>query len=363
MQVEPLDATFGATVRDVELADLDDDTWAELHATWLEHALLIFPGQFLTLDAQNAFARRFGDLELEAFPLANIDADGTVHTSTDDDVVKMLRGNEGWHHDSTFMPVQAKGAVFSAEIVPTAGGATGWADMRAAYDELDEATRERLAGLSAYHSLRYSQGRAGYLPSKATTGGYLQGGSTTRSRRCARWSRCTRTPGVRTCCIGRHAYGIVGMDPDASEQLLDRINVWACQGTRTYHHQWEVGDVVVWDNRRLMHRATPFDLTEPRRMWHTRIAGEPAPRPPSTTADRLSIRAVAGRTDHTDAMIRLILVFAVVFLFATFPATWLLMLFLGNAGVNVSYWGALPLGILVSALLGGVSSSHVPSTI
>ncbi len=62
-------------------------------------------------------------------------------------------------------------------------------------------------------------------------------------------------------------------------------------------------------------------------------------------------------------MIRLLLVFAVVFLFATFPATWLLMLFLGNAGVHVSYWGALPLGILVSALLGGVSSSHMPSSI
>jgi alpha-ketoglutarate-dependent taurine dioxygenase len=64
------------------------------------------------------------------------------------------------------------------------------------------------------------------------------------------------------------------MDPDESERLLDRLNEDACQPPRVYHHQWEVGDAVVWDNRRLMHRGTPFDMTEPRRMWHTRIAGD-----------------------------------------------------------------------------------------
>ena len=65
------------------------------------------------------------------------------------------------------------------------------------------------------------------------------------------------------------------MAPDASEALLDRLNDWACQSPRVHYHHWSEGDVVVWDNRRLMHRATPFDMTQPRRMWHTRIAGEP----------------------------------------------------------------------------------------
>jgi alpha-ketoglutarate-dependent taurine dioxygenase len=75
--------------------------------------------------------------------------------------------------------------------------------------------------------------------------------------------------------IGRHAYGIPGMQAEESEQLLDRLADWACQPPRIYFHDWEVGDAVVWDNRRLMHRGTPFDMTKPRRMWHTRIAGEP----------------------------------------------------------------------------------------
>jgi alpha-ketoglutarate-dependent taurine dioxygenase len=75
--------------------------------------------------------------------------------------------------------------------------------------------------------------------------------------------------------IGRHAYGIVGMDPDESEHLLDQLNESACQPPRVHHHQWQIGDTVVDDNRRLMHRAMPFDMTRPRRLWHTRIAGEP----------------------------------------------------------------------------------------
>ena len=75
--------------------------------------------------------------------------------------------------------------------------------------------------------------------------------------------------------IGRHAHAIPGLDPEASERLLDRLCDEACAGRRVHHHQWAVGDAVVWDNRRLMHRATPFDLTERRVMWHTRIAGEP----------------------------------------------------------------------------------------
>jgi len=276
MEVEPLDATFGAIVRDIEIADLDDETFAALHAEWLEHALLIFPGQFPSQDVQNEFARRFGQLEFAATPISNIGRNGRVHHASDDDVVKSLRGNEGWHHDSTYMPVQAKGAVFSAEIVPSAGAATGWADMRAAYEALDDETRDRVGRLSALHSLYYSQGRAGYLPSKQNDqGGYDQYGYHDMETPLRPLVKVHPDTGRPNLLIGRHAHDIVGMDADESEAFLDQLNEWACQGDRVYHHQWEVGDTVIWDNRRLMHRGTPFDMTEPRRMWHTRIAGEP----------------------------------------------------------------------------------------
>jgi alpha-ketoglutarate-dependent taurine dioxygenase len=277
MHLEPLEGTtFGATVTDVDLRALDDATWTELYDAWIEYALLIFPGQFLDRDAQNAFARRFGDLEFEAAPISNIDKDGNVHSASDDDIVKALRGNEGWHHDSTYMPTQAKGAVFSAEIVPSEGGATGFADMRAAYEALDEETRALIADKAAYHSLKYSMGRKGLLPSRRTeTGGYLGYGYHDLEPPLRPLVKVHPDTGRPNLLIGRHAFDIVGMDPAESEALLDRLNDWACQPPRCYYHQWAVGDTLVWDNRRLMHRATPFDMSQPRLMWHTRIAGEP----------------------------------------------------------------------------------------
>ncbi len=274
LDIEPVDACFGATVRGVELRNLDDATWQALYDAWITFGLLIFPGQFLTRDEQNAFALRFGDLEFPASPISNMDKDGNLHFEPGDEIVKAVRGNEGWHHDSTYMPLQAKGAVFTAEIVPTEGAATGWADMRAAYEALDDETRDRIQGLQAYHSLYYSQGRVGYLPKPNADGkidryGYHDGPESLRP--LVYVHPVTGRPNL---CIGRHAHDIVGMDPKESEELLDRLNDFACQPPRVYHHQWEVGDAVIWDNRRLMHRATPFDMRQPRRMWHTRIAGE-----------------------------------------------------------------------------------------
>jgi alpha-ketoglutarate-dependent taurine dioxygenase len=271
----PLDATFGAVVEGVDLDVLDEATWVALHEAWIEYALLIFPGQFLTRAGQDGFARRFGDLEFPASPISNLDRNGAVHSDPGDDVVKSLRGNEGWHQDSTYMPVQAKGAVFSAEIVPTEGGATGWADMRAAYDTLDADTRHAIADLAAYHSLHYSQQRAGLLPSaKTDTGGYVGYGYHDGQPSLRPLVKIHPDTGRPNLVIGRHAYGIVGMDPEESARLLDRLSEEACRSPRVYYHPWQPGDAVVWDNRRLMHRASPYDITQPRRMWHTRIAGE-----------------------------------------------------------------------------------------
>src|SRR5262249_27339769 len=138
--------------------------FAALYAAWLEHALLIFPDQHLTREEQIAFARRFGALEFEIAPISNVRSDGSVRPDdASDDVIKVLRGNMGWHQDSTYMPVQAKGAVFTAHVVPPEGGETGWTDMRAAYDALTPAMRARIGPLSAYHSLHYSQAKLGHV--------------------------------------------------------------------------------------------------------------------------------------------------------------------------------------------------------
>ena len=272
--VTPLDATFGATVTNVELASLDDATFARLYRTWLEFGLLIFPAQHLSKDEQVAFAKRFGDLEFDLAPISNVRADGSVRSDeANDDVVKVLRGNMGWHCDSTYMPVQAKGAVFTAHVVPSAGGETGWADMCAAYDALDAAMRERIAALSAYHSLHYSQAKLGHTQKEGSAyGGY---GFQVKDPPLRPLVKVHPETGRRTLMIGRHAFGIPGLSAQDSERLLDELTAFACRPPRVHHHRWSPGDAVVWDNRRLMHRACPWDMREPRVMYHARIAGDP----------------------------------------------------------------------------------------
>ena len=150
VRVEPMDATFGAVVRDVFLR-ASDATIAELTELWLEYALLVFPGQHMTQHEQDEFARRFGDLEFTATPLTNIQRDGTLR-STEHDLSKSLRGNQRWHHDSTYMPVQAKARCSTRRSSPTRA-ATPASPTCACHDGLDDATRERIDSLAAYHSV------------------------------------------------------------------------------------------------------------------------------------------------------------------------------------------------------------------
>jgi len=168
-RVTPIDATLGAVVTGLALARMDPSTWNAVEQAFHEHAVLVFPGQNLTQPEQVAFANRFGDIELlvqdpaqKAVSISNQKPDGSV-MAADEHRFKSLRGNEGRHTDSSCMPLAAKASVLPAQVVPSAGGETEWADMRAAYDALDEATRRRIAGLSAHHSLYHSQAKIGHV--------------------------------------------------------------------------------------------------------------------------------------------------------------------------------------------------------
>ena len=275
LTVTPTGATLGAIVTGVDLEKLDEVTWAGIERAFLAHAVLIFPGQHLSDDAQIAFGRRFGRIEQlvadrEIVPIGNQRADGTLLTD-DEYGMQIMRGNEGWHTDSSYMRLAAKASVLSAHVVPPAGGETEWADMRAAYDALDEVTRARIANLAAYHSLHYSQSRIGHKAAVGSSYGFHN--DTPPLRPLVKVHPDTHR---RSLFIGRHAYGIPGLAPDESEKLLDGLVTFACQPPRTYKHAWQPGDIVVWDNRCVLHRARPFDHSEPRVMRHTRIAGEPA---------------------------------------------------------------------------------------
>ena len=286
MNVTATDATLGAVITDVDLASVTDDLWEAIHASFLEYGVLIFPGQHLTEDEQGELALRFGNPEKmhpqqpgPSVQLSNQKPNGEL-TNPEDEGYRLLKGNEGWHTDSTYMPLAAKAGMLAALVVPPKNGETEFADMRAAWDELDQDTQKNLEGLSAYHSLYYSQSRSGYIHTTDHMYGFHDKGAPLRPI-----VKTHPETGRKSIYTGRHAYGIPGMSSQESETLLSDLLESACQAPRTYKHSWCVGDIVVWDNRCVMHRASPYDRNHTRTLRASRIAGEPESELAPTFAD------------------------------------------------------------------------------
>lgn len=284
--VTRLDATLGAAITGIDLAALDGAGWRLVEDAFHEHALLVFPGQDLSEEAQIAFASRFGDIEIlrgeteqKAVAISNENPDGSV-VGPEAHRYKNLRGNEGWHTDSSYMPLAAKASVLAAQIVPAAGGETEWADMRAAYDALDADTRDRVADLSAHHSLYASQAKIGYVIEPGAGYGFHTKGAPLRPL-----VKTHPVTGRKALFIGRHAYRVPGLDDGEAQKLLDELVDFACQPPRVYAHSWRPGDVIIWDNRCVLHRARPYDYGEVRVLRHTRVAGDPMSELAATAAD------------------------------------------------------------------------------
>ena len=277
LSIKPADATLGAVITGVRIAALEESEWRAILAAFHEHAVLIFPGQHPSHDEQVAFGRRFGELDplvaqTGTVPISNRLPNGKLLDDANP-IKQILLGNEGWHTDSSYMPVSARASLLSAEVVTEVGGETEWADMRAAWDALDEPTRARIAGLAAHYSLKYSQARAGYAnqPSGAYGYGFAQDEAPLRPL-----VKVHPVTGRRALFIGRHAFGIPGLAAEESERQLDELLAFACRPPRVLRHRWQPGDLAIWDNRCVLHRARPYDPNVPRVMYHTRIAGDPA---------------------------------------------------------------------------------------
>ena len=275
--ITPMETTMGATVAGIDLANLSEAEWRMVEDAFHEHAVLLFPEQNLTDEAQIAFALRFGEMELlrgdpkaMAVQISNQKPDGSV-LQPDEHRYQALRGNEGWHTDSSYMPLAAKASVLSALVVPSSGGETAVADMRDAYDALDQEMKDQIEDLSAYHSLYQSQAKIGHKVETGAGYGYHTKGAPLRPLVYTH-----PVTGRKSLFIGRHAYRIPGMDDGVAKELLDGLLEFACQPPRTYYHAWKPGDVMMWDNRCTLHAARPYDYGEPRVMRHTRIAGDPA---------------------------------------------------------------------------------------
>ena len=273
-KLEPLERSFGAVITEINLVNIQDSDFDSLYSDWLKYALLIFPQQHLTNEEQINFAKRFGEMEYDISELSNVKKDGSVRDPNNDDYVKMLKGNIEWHHDSTYMPIQAKGSVFTAHTVPSSGGETGWVDCRASYEALENEMKEKLKNLNAYHSYEYSQKeRYGHKSKEESEfSGY---GFDVDPKPLRPLVKIHPETGIKCLTIGRHIYKIPGMEDDEARSLAKELEEFSLSNQEwIYHHNWKKGDAVIWDNRCLMHQACPWNYEEPRIMFHSRIAGD-----------------------------------------------------------------------------------------
>jgi alpha-ketoglutarate-dependent 2,4-dichlorophenoxyacetate dioxygenase len=280
MKVTRLTPVFAARVEDVDLTrPLSEAVFAGIRAAFEEHSVLVFPGQPVDDDQQAAFSRRFGPLEvtLSANPArgttfqrqSNLDiATGEVIPPDDRRMLYQL-ANQLWHSDSSFKKVPSLCSILTGRIVPPEGGATGFASARAAYAELPEALRRRVEGLTVVHDFTWSrdQVRPGILTEKERSEVPPVQHPLVRAN---------PVNGRKTLFIGAHASHVVGMSIEDGRALLRELTAFVTQPRFCYSHDWRQADLVIWDNRCVLHRATPFDATRHQRfMQRTTVSGDP----------------------------------------------------------------------------------------
>ena len=279
--VTSLTATFAARIDGADITGpLDAATWKEIRAAFEEHSVLVVRGQPLDDAQQIAFSRRFGDLEITrsmnpaaGTPFArqsNLDIQtGAVIPSDDRRMVYQL-ANMLWHTDSSFKPVPSLCSLLSGRIVPPEGGATEFASGRAAYPSLPEALGRRVERAVAVHDFSWSRDQ-------------VRPGFFTAEERAVYPPvrhpivRANPVNGRRSLFLGAHASHVEGLPLDEGRALLRALLDHVTQAPFVYRHEWEAGDLVIWDNRCVLHRATPYDTTRHKRlMQRTTVSGDPA---------------------------------------------------------------------------------------
>jgi len=274
VSVRRLHPLFVGEVSGVDLRrSIDQETFSAIEAALDRYAVLIFRNQMLKDEQQIAFSRLFGPLETsigtirkgrrhrlrsnELADLSNLDENDNIRSLSDRWRMMML-ANQLWHADSSFKPVPGKVSLLSAREVPPSGGETEFADLRAAYDALDEGTKKQIDDLIAEHSIFHSRGLIGYTDFSDEERAALPPVPQTLVR---------IHPGSRrkTLYLAAHASHVIGWPIEQGRTLLAELITFATQPRFVHQHQWRAGDLVVWDNRCTLHRARPYDDAHHRR--------------------------------------------------------------------------------------------------
>ena len=279
-QIHPV---FVGEVSGIDISrPLSREEVAAVDAGMDRYAVLVFHDQKITDEQQMVFSRNFGNLEdarggnitkpedkrlqMGMNDVSNLGKDGRPLGRNSRERAFNL-GNMLWHSDSSFRPIPAKYSLLSARVVNPVGGNTEFADMRAAYDALDTDTKALIEDLVCEHSLMYSRGSLGMLDYSDEERAMFR---PVRQRLV----RTHPVTGRKSLYLSSHAGGIVGMPMAEARILLRDLNEHATQPRFVYVHTWRVWDLVMWDNRQLMHRVRRYDDSQPRDMRRTTVAGD-----------------------------------------------------------------------------------------
>ena len=277
LKLNPLHPLFAAEATGVDLAKPPTaDLIRQVDEAMNQYAVLVFRNQPLTPEQQVAFAQSFGPLDLglkrlkkepnrmahEAIiDISNVTADGAVADRASRKVVGNL-ANQLWHSDSSFQKPAARYSMLSAVVLPSHGGETEFADLRAAYDALPDDLKAEVADLESEHYALHSR--------------FLLGDTDYTDEQRAMlapvaWPLVRTHPGSgrKVLFVGIHAQGIVGMSLAEGRMLLMDLMEHATQREFVYRHEWQVGDLVIWDNRCTLHRGRRYDIAERRELRRT----------------------------------------------------------------------------------------------
>ncbi len=275
--VEPISPYIGADISGVDLSlPMTDAQFQQIHDAWMQHLVLRFRGHKLGKDQLLDFSRRFGELDkapinvrgkpwVEGYPemavMSNIKVEG-------ESIGSLGYGEAVWHTDMSYNEITPSGALLYGIEVTKTGGETGFLNMYHAYETLPADLKAAIEGKSIKHdSSRNSAGelRSGF---KAVTD--------PREAPGAVHPAVVRHPvtGRKALFLGRRPFGyIMGMSLEDSESLLDRLWAHATRDEFAWYQKWQVGDLLIWDNRCVMHKRTAFDPSERRLLQRTQIRG------------------------------------------------------------------------------------------
>ena len=280
INVVPTGAVLGAEVRGIDLKSLHDAQFAAFKRAWHQHEVLLVRGQTLSDQDLVSFSRRFGDLDwapvqetgrrfVEGIPeiyiVSNVKLNG-------EPIGSLGSGEAVWHTDMSYLDVPPMASMLFALEVPPVGGNTSFCSMYAVYDALPAQLKQRIATLKIKHDGTYN------------SGGYLRQGVTpTDDPRTSPGAVhplvCTHPDtGRQMLYLGRrrNAY-LLGLELAESETLLNELWQYVERPEFSWEHVWQVGDLVMWDNRCTMHRRDPFDDSARRIMHRTQIKGSARP--------------------------------------------------------------------------------------